>query len=420
MKTKLTFAFLAFASQLSIAQLTSAGVLSVQSNKIIYDKVTDKIYASIPSSNGSNGNSIGIINPTTMQLEQTVYVGSEPTVLAISDDSQYIYVGFRGSNTIRKYNVATKTADAPFSVGTTSNYGPLYAGDIKVMPGNPNTIAVSKKQFNTSATYKGVAIYDNGVMRPTTSFNPESFTYDSADIINFETPELIIGLTTGSSDAKLRRIKVTSAGATDLNQNTSVAYSYATDFKLFEGYAFFDNGQVFDYKNGFLLGSFNTFRGQFSIDSANRLITFATGDNYNYNTTAIKRFNIDTFLPVDNTSLNSTEAALSLVNCGSGCIAYNTATKIYFMKDKTLSVTDLSKSNKFSISPNPVEDKTKIFTDKNIIIKSVKVMDASGKIVSEVEITDNNLSLEGLRTGVYYIQAVDNYGRIHDSKIIKK
>ncbi len=65
-------------------------VLNITTNDLVYDSNTDRIYASIPSANGSNGNSIGIINPNTITLENTVNMGSEPTVLAISDNGQYI------------------------------------------------------------------------------------------------------------------------------------------------------------------------------------------------------------------------------------------------------------------------------------------------------------------------------------------
>ena len=419
MKNKLSISALCVLGQFSMAQLSANGTLAIQSNKILYDNVTEKIYAAVPSTNGSTGNSLAVINPKTISVEKTIFAGSEPSVLAISDNSQYIYVGFRGSNSIRKFDVASQTFGTPFTTGTSVSYGPLYPGDIKVMPGNPNTIAVSRKQFNTSATFKGVAIYDNGVMRPTTSFNPESFTYDSADVIEFETPEYLIGLTTGSSDAKIRRIKVTSAGATDMNQNVSVSFSYPNNFKLSGVNVILDNGQVFDYKNGFLLGSYSGVKGQFSIDPVSRLITYAAGDYYNSSSTAIKRFNMDTFLPVDTFPLSINEPILSVVNCGTGCIAYNTLSKIYFLKDEFLAVNDLKNNQKFVVSPNPVGDVMTIVTDKNIVIKSVKIYDTTGKLILDTYVSDNKVKTTGLGKGTYYVTASDNYGRIHNSKIIK-
>ena len=50
--------------------------VDVTTNDLIYDSKTDRIYVSIPSSNGSNGNSIGVINPTNYTLENTIFIGS--------------------------------------------------------------------------------------------------------------------------------------------------------------------------------------------------------------------------------------------------------------------------------------------------------------------------------------------------------
>ena len=58
--------------------------VEVTTNDLVYDSNTDRIYVSIPSSNGANGNSIGVINPNNNTLENTVFIGSEPTALAIS------------------------------------------------------------------------------------------------------------------------------------------------------------------------------------------------------------------------------------------------------------------------------------------------------------------------------------------------
>ena len=76
-------------SSLTFAQL-QVNALNLTTNDLVYDSVTDKIYASIPSANGSNGNSIGVINPNTYLLENTIFIGNEPTILAISDNGQYI------------------------------------------------------------------------------------------------------------------------------------------------------------------------------------------------------------------------------------------------------------------------------------------------------------------------------------------
>ena len=71
----------------------SLRALGLNANDIIYDRVSQKIYASIPSRAGTNGNTVQIIDPVSGTLGASVFVGSEPNKLALSQDGQYLYVG---------------------------------------------------------------------------------------------------------------------------------------------------------------------------------------------------------------------------------------------------------------------------------------------------------------------------------------
>jgi len=63
-------------------------------------------------------------------------------------------------------DLTTFTADIQFSLGTSPIYGPLYAEDIEVQPGNAGTVAVSLIRSGVSPRHAGVAIYDDGIQRP--------------------------------------------------------------------------------------------------------------------------------------------------------------------------------------------------------------------------------------------------------------
>lgn len=133
--------------------------INLPANDLVYNQATQKIYASVPSSAGAgSGNSVTTLNPVTGEIENSVFVGSEPNKLALADDAQTLYVGLNGSGAVRRFNVNAQTAGQMFSLGNVSN-GANTAWDIAVMPGAPSTVAVSRN-------YSGAAIYDNGVMRP--------------------------------------------------------------------------------------------------------------------------------------------------------------------------------------------------------------------------------------------------------------
>lgn len=137
-------------------------------NDVVYSPLTHLLYASVPSSVGPGGNSIVTIDPTTGSIVNTVFVGSEPNKLALADDGTTLYVSLDGAFSIRKFDVSTQTPGAQFSVGQDSFFGMFSVGDLAVAPGNPNLLAVARQYRGTSPPEAGVAVFDNGVQRPTT------------------------------------------------------------------------------------------------------------------------------------------------------------------------------------------------------------------------------------------------------------
>ena len=67
--------------------------LSLPANDLVYDPGTHRIYATVPSSAGAIGNSVTAIDPETGQIGPSVFIGSEPGRLALSDDGMYLDVG---------------------------------------------------------------------------------------------------------------------------------------------------------------------------------------------------------------------------------------------------------------------------------------------------------------------------------------
>jgi hypothetical protein len=150
-------------------------------NDMVWDPLNLVFYVSVPSSASTNANSICILNPTTYAITRCIG-GSEPNVLAISDDSQFLYVGMDGTNTVQRYILPALTPDIDFSVGTDPYDGPYFALDIQVAPGASHTIAVSRGIKNLDPdTEGGIAIYDDGVQRPTIAqgWGPTTDSYDA-------------------------------------------------------------------------------------------------------------------------------------------------------------------------------------------------------------------------------------------------
>jgi hypothetical protein len=150
-------------------------------NDMVWDPVNQVFYISVPSSATTNSNQVCVLNPTSLAIT-TCQAGNEPNMLAISDDSQFLYVGMDGSNSVQRYVLPNLTPDINFTVGTDPYDGPYVALDIEVAPATAHTVAISRGILNLEPdTEGGIAIYDDGVQRPTFApgWGPTDDSYDS-------------------------------------------------------------------------------------------------------------------------------------------------------------------------------------------------------------------------------------------------
>ena len=128
-------------------------------NDVIYNPQDQMLYATRPSSAGSNGNSITKIDPISAAPVSSVFLGSEPNKIALSDDGHSMYVVLDGAFGIRRFDTVTQTAGLQFGLGSEAPNLPFTASDIAVVPGNPNRLAVARNRSTVVEPRGGVAIF---------------------------------------------------------------------------------------------------------------------------------------------------------------------------------------------------------------------------------------------------------------------
>src|SRR5688500_3006451 len=72
----------------SVNPADSILVVSLPTNDIVFKPAEEKIYASVPGSTIGNGNTITAVDPRTGAIGNSVFVGSEPTKLALASDGR--------------------------------------------------------------------------------------------------------------------------------------------------------------------------------------------------------------------------------------------------------------------------------------------------------------------------------------------
>jgi Calx-beta domain len=292
--------------------------LPLVANDLVFDPATQLIYASVPSSAGAGGNSITPIDPSQSAAGTPVFVGSEPSRMALSDDGRFIYVGLDGAGAVRRLDVLAQTPDRLFSLGNDSFSGPYRARDIAVMPGSPDTIAVSRQLPGNSPGTAGVVLFDDGVQRPAVSGCDSGF--HCAFFIEFASPATLYG----SGDG-LFRMDVTPSGPV-LSRSARLP---GGDFHFDGGLLYLPTGQVIDPEAGVRVGTFTPRgalfnNGPVAPDSAANRVYFLTRSTITGMVTLIA-YDMQTFLEVGRLDLPGiTGSPSSLVRWGANGLAFRT------------------------------------------------------------------------------------------------
>ena len=288
-------------------------VMTLTANDLVYNQSTQRLYASVPSSDGSTGNSVAEIDPVMASITSRVFVGSEPTHLALADDNQTLYVGLEGAASIRSYNIVSHTAGAQFPVGRDNFNGPYSFSDIAVSPTNPLVVAVARQLRNIFPSQVGVAIFDNGVQR--TNTGPNNTT--GSDALAFASPTTLYGtsfdtLTTMTVDSN----GVALAGTSRFSAGSGIVFD--------NGRLYGASGQVINPSTGEIVGTF-TNTGSSSapvIDSANGRAFFLSTPG---SSIQIKAYDLNTFLPAGFANIpGNLGFPSSMVRWGTNGLAFRT------------------------------------------------------------------------------------------------
>jgi uncharacterized protein (TIGR03437 family) len=165
-ESRTILSFLIALAGFSIATPTRAQVLFLPNvvNDIVWDPTRSRFFA-------SSGSSVLVINPESVQVEDSISTGDVAEKIAVSGDGQYLYVSIQSRRVVRRYNVQSRTQDLEFSLGTDRGGERWWAAALVVLPGQPQAVLVSL--FSSSSLGSGqidgrVAVFDRGVQRPET------------------------------------------------------------------------------------------------------------------------------------------------------------------------------------------------------------------------------------------------------------
>jgi hypothetical protein len=264
------------------------------------------LYVAVPDADRVNGNSIASVDPTTSTLKSATFAGSQPSVLAISDNDQYLYAGFAHNAVVQRYALPSMSADitVPLGVGHDGSQGPPGASDncdfaisLGVAPGAPRTIAVS--QGNSLVDFPAcgqLAVFDDAVPRINTAPDHPDTTYHDYESIAWANGGDSIYAQSSASSQDLFALSVSSSGVTFDKFYFSVGgLGYQLHYDAGTGYLYSDGGRATNPADGSAIGDFKA-SGLVAPDSKlGRAFFLGQTSDQGYGTYTLQVFDIRNF-----------------------------------------------------------------------------------------------------------------------------
>jgi hypothetical protein len=297
-------------------------VVNQAANDLVWDSTHQLIYLSVPSLAASNGNTITSLDPTTGIIQGSQFAGSEPDVLAISDDDQYLYAGVDGASSVQRFTLPSLLPDISYLLGSVGFLGPTFAWDLQVAPGLAHTTAVSRGEFQSSPweALGGAWIFDDATQRPTTAAG----TYDS---LQWGSDATLYANNNESTSFDFFVLNVTSTGVVRTKDypndfsNFGVTIHYDSGTKL----VYTDDGYVIDPSNGQQVGSFQASGLMIPDSTLNSAFFLGQTQSQSGSTNfTIESFDLTTLAPVAEIVVPSVQGyPLHLIRWGANGLAFN-------------------------------------------------------------------------------------------------
>lgn len=314
-------------------RVLSGRTLQLASNDMLYDPVRARLYASVPSRQGADGNAVAVIDPATGRVEASLHAGSEPSRLALSDDARFLYVELDGVGRIIRFDLSAPggpVKDLTIDLGTGGYYGQYLVADMEVVPGAPQTLAVARRTQNVG--HVGVVVYD-GAVRRTTGTDAVTGT---ARVLEFsDSPSRLYGISATGSQG-IQRMTVDASGVTSAFAALYGLRGTPEDLEYAGGLLYMTNGVVVDPESLVVAGTLDVYpqHGLVEPDVGRGVVFFLSLEPSGIDWT-LHTFDAATFVPLASEPvIVATESwPGDLIRWGERGLAYRTGDVIVFVDD---------------------------------------------------------------------------------------
>jgi hypothetical protein len=112
-------------------------------NRLLFDARDNRLLATTTPDNGHQGNSLLTIRPSDGAIEQSIWVGTDPAPMALSEDGARVYVGLRGERAVVEADLAAATSRKVVMIPKADPEDDRAPGALAFRPGTLDGLAAS-------------------------------------------------------------------------------------------------------------------------------------------------------------------------------------------------------------------------------------------------------------------------------------
>lgn len=276
----------------SIVHGQSVRTLPLQSHGMVYSFSRSLLYVAVAEEAPQRAGSITAVDPFTGVIGASVYLGGNPSAVAMSRDERYLYVGLWGGE-IARIDLESFSIDLLFSTEATGLADLRLPIEIHVLPDRPGSIAVSVGQYGWGPREAVIAVFDDGIMRP-------EFVPAGLGVVRMtfgEDSRTVWGYSTASESFPLYRFTVDGAGIRlDSDWIIGLFFGWGTTLQFRDGLMYTSNGRIVDPQKRTIEGRYYSFEalfaGSFDIDWNRSRVYFPARSGHSF---YVAEFDLKTF-----------------------------------------------------------------------------------------------------------------------------
>jgi hypothetical protein len=294
--------------------------LAQSSNDLIFDPVHQVFFISVPSTASSLGNTVTALDLSGNAISSQ-FAGSDPNVLSLSNDGQFLYAGINGAGRAQRYSLPSFNPDINYSLGNPNQFGPATAIDLQVAPNSSHTVAYATGTLTPFFFTDGVVVFDDATPRTNRAFTQPTS-------LQWQDPSTLLG--SDNFSGGLLVMGVDANGVTGLHDFFSFAFSTSIHFSPSTGFVYGNDGRVVDPATGIVLGSYavgtpSTTNLMIPDSGLGKAFFLTQTQNAGNTTVTLQSFNLTNFAQLNSITIPNLKGTVhGLVRWGQNGLAFNT------------------------------------------------------------------------------------------------